>query len=192
MQRLYDPRSAHAQYRKKFFCYRNGSAHKEFGPCIASGRSVLLILNASSKPFVQPCLNKGLSPLTRAFDFALVFSLSQFQPLFVSFIVTISFVIYRYFKAISLIRILPLHTTLVQKYTKAYALVFCNRQLMNRRAFLKDIFQLYRERLQLSIYSDAENNTLVFQHIPLCLQRLQVHFSHGSLQKEFGQILPKK
>lgn len=133
MYRLYDPRSAYVQYRKKFYCYRNSSAHKEFGPCIASGRSVLLILHASSKPFVQPCLNKGLSPLTRAFDFALVFSLLQFQTLFVSFIVTISFVIYRYFKAISLIRILPLHTTLVQKYTKAYALVFCNRQLMNRR-----------------------------------------------------------
>ena len=59
MYRLYDPRSAHAQYRKKFFSYRNGSAHKEFGPCKASGRPVLLILHASSKSFVQPCLSKG-------------------------------------------------------------------------------------------------------------------------------------
>lgn len=75
MYRLYGPRSAHAQYRKKFFCYRNGSAHKKFGSCIVADckLSILLILHANSKSFAQPCLNKSLSLLIRAFGVALLF-----------------------------------------------------------------------------------------------------------------------
>lgn len=112
-----------------------------------------------------------------ASDFALVFSQSQFQPLFVSFIVTISFVMYRYFKAISLIRILPLYTTLVQKYTKAYTLVFCNRQLMNCRPSFQPCFGSTEKGYRYHFVVMQETKLLSFNTY-LCVYSIYRYISH--------------